>query len=478
VNPFYESRWKRIADRIFLIPTQQEEYILYAPLANYAALINAPAAYQIQKTIISKGKIKVPQSLEILLDNLSWLDESANAIIPVEHSSKFQPTSVTLFPTTRCNLQCVYCYADALQGQDGLRMNDEIGFSAIQYVSANAEKMELNSVGIGFHGGGEPLIERRFIERILSKAQMICTPRGQKLHLTAATNASLGPDTMQWAGETFDALTISCDGPEFIHDVHRPFHNGLGSWKIIDRNLRMLKNSKAKIGIRSTLSDYSAPHAADIVSFFAQSWGIKVIQFELLTQKGRGRDCRLQPPNDETFLKVFIDAYETGKQLGVKVDYSGTRIGGPHCNFCQVDGQSFSVTSDGYVTACFEVTGAQKAGAETFLYGKYNTNTHQFDFDHKKIRKLRVLTVNEKSACSKCFCKWNCAGDCPAKSPEVLRNGTDAYRTSTSGRCYINRAITAYLIKEKLKSGSEISKKPSQEINPKKIEEAQYETYL
>ena len=58
--------------------------------------------------------------------------------------------------------------------------------------------------------------------------------------------------------------------------------------------------------------------------------------------------------------------------------------------------------------------------------------------------RLRTLTVEHKSACDTCFCRWSCAGECAAK----LALAGDAWNTGENPRCIINRELTLDQMKE------------------------------
>ena len=442
--------WHDIQDQIFLIPDTEDRYILYAPLADFAAQINTSLADTVRSYILSEGTYPVPVSTAMALGNFDWLRPAHSYLSRPRSTKKFLPTMVTLFPTTRCNLACTYCYADAGTNARSLKMGLPAAQSAIRFIVKNAVKTGCEQVRLGFHGGGEPLLERSFVQTCIDYARVLCDQHQLSLRLVAATNGCLDESTMEWIGDTFDGLSLSCDGPDFIQNTQRPFPNGAGSWEVLSRNVKKLQNRKTQFGVRVTLTDQSAPYAGDIVRFFAEQWNVYDIHFEPLYQRGRARTSAFNAPTTEQFVTAFKDAYSVSQSLNARLQYSGTRLGEIHSSFCEVDGQSFSVTPDGYVTACFEITDSQKEGADVFLYGKYEPGTDTFVFDKKKREHLRNLNLETKSFCKHCFCRWNCAGDCPAKCPQVQTKGIDEYKESPGARCEINRAITLFLLKERL----------------------------
>ena len=305
---------------------------------------------------------------------------------------------------------------------------------------------------LGFHGGGEPLLERDFAEACIRFARRLCDSENLSLRLVAATNGCLSESTMEWIADTFDSLSLSCDGPRFIQDSQRPFPNGIGSWEVLNSNVKILQKGKVQFGVRVTITDQSVHYASEIVRFLVEQWNVYDIHLEPLYQKGRGKEGPFHPPSPKEFVDAFRDAFLTCKQLDARLQYSGTRLGEIHSSFCEVDGQSFSVTPDGYATACFEVTDSSKEGSDLFLYGKYSPEKDQFVFDRKKLKALRYLNLETKEFCRNCFCRWNCAGDCPAKCPKICEDGIQSHIMEPGARCEINRAITHFLLEEILKA--------------------------
>jgi uncharacterized protein len=67
--------------------------------------------------------------------------------------------------------------------------------------------------------------------------------------------------------------------------------------------------------------------------------------------------------------------------------------------------------------------------------------------------RLRTLTVEHKSSCDECFCRWSCGGECAAK----LAQAGDAWNASNRPRCIINRDLTYDQMKDYLERGGVLS---------------------
>jgi uncharacterized protein len=106
--------------------------------------------------------------------------------------------------------------------------------------------------------------------------------------------------------------------------------------------------------------------------------------------------------------------------------------------FCKACGDSAVVTPSGDVTSCYEVADAKDPLAQVFFFGRYDSQTRSFAVDEQRRARLFGLSVLDKPCCQDCFCKWHCAGDCPAKVLHAKSAGTQ----DLPDRCLINRELT------------------------------------
>jgi uncharacterized protein len=109
-------------------------------------------------------------------------------------------------------------------------------------------------------------------------------------------------------------------------------------------------------------------------------------------------------------------------------------------SFCGVSRDSFTVTPDGYITSCFEITSKDDPKSEKFFYG-YISENNEVVIDEKKRKHLQQVTVENLDFCMDCFAKWHCAGDCVAKIGHDNLLGDRGH-----DRCILNRQM----VKDKL----------------------------
>jgi uncharacterized protein len=126
----------------------------------------------------------------------------------------------------------------------------------------------------------------------------------------------------------------------------------------------------------------------------------------------------------------------------IEVGYSAARLGVYVHSYCAASEPNFCVAPGDIVTACYEVSSETDARADHFVYGRYDRSASKYQFDDERIGTLRAICVEGNAECAHCFCKYHCAGDCPAKAgfPHRL----------AGPRCELNRGATIDQIAETL----------------------------
>lgn len=104
-----------ISAELFTIPLAANQYIVYAPLRRAAFVANARVVNWLAdlKAGCFDQATDPDGALVEFLRRLEILDAPPEQLPITEFSGDPEPTSVTLFLTTACNLRCTYCYASA-----------------------------------------------------------------------------------------------------------------------------------------------------------------------------------------------------------------------------------------------------------------------------------------------------------------------------------------------------------------------------
>lgn len=435
---------------LFLLPLEDGRYCLYAPLRRAAAVINESVAKHLQAYLYGETELAVEYDKELI----SRLEEKGviggatpdHPTFPPDY--EFRPYQVTLFPTSDCNLRCRYCYAEG--GKRHSSLSWEAAKAAIDFIIENASVTGQKEAILGFHGGGEPTLRWDFMLRCTEYGFEKAEDLGLTFRVHAATNGMLNSRQREYIARHFVGINVSMDGPRDIQDRQRPRKDGSGSFDRVMETLKHFEDLNFNYSVRSTITSQSVSRIVEIMEFFRNECpSLEQLHIEPVWFCGRCRTSGEKPPSEEDFIKQFMRAWKIGKDAGIKLYYSGARLDTITNKFCAAPGDGFSVMPEGVVSSCFEVCDPEDPRAEIFHYGYFDARIGKYVFDDEKIRSLRRLTVDNIAYCQDCFCRWHCAGDCPAKVVE--RAGRLAH--SGSERCKINREITLqqliYIITER-----------------------------
>lgn len=436
-----------LSAEIYIIPLQEPgKYIVYAPLRQAAfvantSVVNFLADLQDGVHTTTKNPDKV---LMEFLRGLEILDAGPETQPVTEFSGDPEPTDITLFLTTACNLRCTYCYAAA--GDTPLRnMTLEVAKRGIDFVLANAVRKNEPAISIAYHGGGEPSVNWKVMTDSLVYARTSAEQYGKSVTAATASNGVLTDQQIDWMIANFSSVNLSFDGLPEVHDLHRPTVSGKASSHKVIHTMERFDKAEFTYGVRVTVTADQISQLASSIDFIYSGYNPVSIQVEPVYQMGRWRTA----PSAET--AAFIDAYRlaqsVAKRHGKEITFSAARLGSLSNHFCGITKDSFCLTTDGQVSACYETFITENEWSKVFFYGKPDTDLNGYQFNLPVLNKLRNLAVQNRPFCQGCFAKWTCGGDCYHKSLTV--NGEGEFQGTD--RCYIIRELTKDQILQRIK---------------------------
>ena len=196
---------------------------------------------------LKKGKIKEENSM-VLKKYQKEGFLCPNTVTTIEHPCsgvlghylKNHVEKLTLQVTQRCNLRCEYCiYSGNYDNRkhSELDMSFETAKKAIDFYLLSSGEMEKCS--IAFYGG-EPLLNLKLIKQCVEYVKS--KTAGKKISFVMTTNATLLNDkTVDYLQSENFEIMVSLDGSKKEHDEHRKFQNGKGSFDLIQKNLRRIR---------------------------------------------------------------------------------------------------------------------------------------------------------------------------------------------------------------------------------------------
>ncbi|MCX6245750.1 MAG: radical SAM protein [Bacteroidetes bacterium] len=377
--------------------------------------------------------------------------ESADKIdMCSEFESHSLTTQLVLFVTTKCNLQCTYCYAHG--GDSEKTISRDIWRLAMDYFFSplnlgTAQKMaKVKNVNLTLHGGGEPTVEFAILKEIVADFQERANSEGLQSSISIGTNGTYNDSIYQWIIENNINVNISLDGTRDVQNRLRPYRSGQPSYDIVVHNLKGLVKTGRHVAFRATITDETVETMNETVEL-AKELGIATVHFEPVTLSGRRATTGLARPDAEQFAEKFLQCFLLGLKHDITVKWSGLRCF-EHSNqqFCGACGQNFCVTPDGNITTCYEVLESNDPAAGIFFIGNVDLIHGRVVWDQSRIEKLKQRITENIYACKGCFLRYQCAGDCPIKSFRYSKRdlySPDPYRCQISDR--INKQLIAWL---------------------------------
>lgn len=337
---------------------------------------------------------------------LSELDELGLVHKPRKTSEKNE-SGIMIFPTTDCNMRCIYCYARA--GEQHKNLDFSIAKKAIDYRLAEKK----HRLRIMFHGGGEPLFNFSLVRNIMEYID----ENDVNKYATISTNGVMSNQVREWALDNLDHISISFDGDEKIQNKQRPLANGKGSYKEVLKTIEALNENKRRFGTRTTITQDTVDSMDYIIEHF-HTLDIKSVKMEPLFQTGRCDMNNLKPPDGKRFARKYMDALEVAERYAIDLKTTFFDPRSVKKKFCGAVGRNFGITPYGNITSCVESGECNDSAGKIFIYGKVTEDG--VHIDEEKLSSLKKRTLDNLEHCTDCFTKYVCAGGCPVK----------AYRTS------------------------------------------------
>ena len=426
-----------LSAEVYSLPLEGSRYLIYAPRRCAAFIADAgvvrvladlEAGLWDESADPDGSLVKFLRSLEIL--------DGPPEVWPVTGcTGDPQPVCVTLLLTTACNLRCTYCYASA--GETPARhMSLETARRGIDFVVSNARKQKPPHFEVAYHGGGEPALNWRVLTASFDYARQKATQTGLGLRTSIATNGVLSDLRIDWIIANVSAASVSFDGLPAVHDQLRVTKSGKASSHRVIQTLRRFDQAHFRYGIRMTVTAAGISALPESVEFICANFQPDSIQIEPVYLLGRGHGEASAESGE--FIAAFRAAQQRALHYGRRIAFSAAHLGTLTNHFCAASRDSFCLTPDGNVTACYEACSEESPWASLLFYGWPDGQAGGYRFDLGRLNHLRSQTVDRREHCRACFAKWSCGGDCYYKS--LVHNGPGEF--AGAGRCRIARELT------------------------------------
>lgn len=312
---------------------------------------------------------------------------------------------ISFFLTTKCNLDCIYCYTNKNSSSHAHQTLD------LEFAKAGIDDYYETGYShhVRFFGAGEPTAEFQLMQDIFAYAK----EKDKDTTSEIQTNGCFGSDIASWIAENIDIVWISSDGLPEVQNYYRPLAGGGGSSQILERNIRYLvKNSVGTVGIRTTITNSNVSNQKEFIQYFAD-FGIKNFWGDPVFPNIGSRSAFEELDMDvyiEEFVKAVRFAYENGMSYGSILTCNFDEPGEYACRACLPVPH---LTTDGYVSACdMALFGNDADHMNVFIYGKWDSKSHKIQYDLDKIRQLQARKLSNIPHCKNCVAGAYCRGYC------------------------------------------------------------------
>ncbi|MBA5636882.1 anaerobic sulfatase maturase [Duganella sp. LX20W] len=183
-----------------------------------------------------------------------------------------------------CNLDCDYCFylekEQMYPPREKFRMTDEVLRAYVQrYIAAQSTP----EVEFTWQGGEPTLLGLDFFRRALDLQREY--GQGKTIRNSLQTNGTLLEE--EWcaflAHHQF-TVGLSLDGPQALHDMHRPDKQGRSSHAQVMHALRLLQQHGVQYNVLVTVTRDSTAHGLAIYRFL-KGEGVRHIQFNPVVER-------------------------------------------------------------------------------------------------------------------------------------------------------------------------------------------------
>lgn len=399
---------------VFVAPVG-DKFLIYAPLHQFAALVNELAVREIQHGL-QTDSYPVHPTLRPILHQLQ-----TSSPAPIARTGPLAPLFLGFIPTRGCNMACRYCDFAAPK-QTSPVMEPSMAQAALDAYFRLLQEMELSQANIHFFGG-EPFFAPQLVGFVVEYAKMRANASQLEVHFEVTTNGLYSPQRCRWIANQFDTVVLSLDGPADIHDLHRPAINGRSTHAIIARSAHLFSEGACELVIRVCVTQNSVTRLPEIAEWISQHSHPSTVCFESLTSSVLSEASALKLPDPWLFARQFETAVSILATHGIEAISSTADIGQCRATFCPVGKDALILSPDGALDACYLLESEWRNAGLNMRLGWLDVVTQQFRLDSAVIQQVRQLTVQQKTLCTHCLCRYHCAGGCPVNHPTAVPPG-------------------------------------------------------
>ncbi len=415
VNPeiLTETGFRQLEGESLPIFTRDTEglTLFYAP--GFLAAAREMEAEEIRQTLSGE----IPFGNLPFSDLINFASSACSSWAVIHDPAACRPTCLTVYSSQACNLRCSYCFAEG-QRKEFRQLDTDFILRSAGEVLENCKETGTPFTAV-FHGGGEPSLDPR-LPMLWTELKNMSEKEDVPFFSYIATNGVMDAEKAHWIAEHFSAVGLSVDGPPEIQNRQRPLRGGGESAPAVERTAAILKEVKGWLNVRVTVPPERSGRIPEIAEYCAGKLHADEIHMEPVYCRGAGPD----PDLADGYCEAYLKAKHTLEAAGVRLTFSGSRIGEIHGRYCQIFRHVLHLVPPHGTSPCFVLSSEQEVEQTHFCFEQDGIT------DHSRL-------IPEDPKCADCFNRFHCARGCPDVCPALPGELHDA----GSFRCRVSRIL-------------------------------------
>jgi uncharacterized protein len=339
--------------------------------------------------------------------------------------------------TNKCNLDCAYCYIKPLNNHNQVTsITRKTGYAVVDSIIRSASIHNYHAIRLKY-SGGEPLLQFPMILDLHHYAEIQARQQGLKLEGVILSNGTLlTPDVAKQMLAMDLNLMISLDGIEDMHDCHRSYPDGHGSFADVVRAVEIAGKEGLIPDISITVSGRNAQGIPGIVAWVLRRDLPFSLNFYRTHQTlGQNPDLRLE---ESRIIDGILEAYKVIEEnlpdrclLTSLVDRANLLM--PHIHTCSACKDYLVFDTQGRVSKCQMEMSRSVADCNC---------ADPLEVVRNSKVGVQNLSVDQKAECHTCKWRYWCGGGCPL---EIFRQ-TGSYEKK-SPNCNIYKTLYPEIIR-------------------------------
>lgn len=304
---------------------------------------------------------------------------------------------ITLHLTSKCNMNCLYCYNNNKEYQQDMTI--AIAQKAVNFA---VKQTEIDIIKITFVGG-EPLLKKELIHQIVE----YCNQHNEKTFLfSILTNGLLlDEEFINFSLKNNIAISLSLDGIKKSHDLYRKIGKK-GSWNMINSKFELLISKIPSSMVLITLNPETVIDLTESISYLIEK-GTQAISISLnYLAIWHNKHLSLLQTQLLDIAKFYKLCYQENNHFYLNVFDSRMHSlidGCVNKGRCDPNGNHISIAPDGDFFLCIAFVKKDSYFQIGSIDSGFNANKY------KKFQRKRVISNKN---CNNCDIKERCFNWC------------------------------------------------------------------